>query len=86
MGPLSQRDDTVGLLEVLNRSGQVDQRIAVAPGRITVGRALDNDVILDDPYVCPHHLALEVESGHVTLEDLDSVNGTLVNGELAVFD
>ncbi len=41
-----------------------------------VGRAYDNDVIVDDRYVCPHHLRIhEVEPGRIVAEDLASVNG-----------
>jgi pSer/pThr/pTyr-binding forkhead associated (FHA) protein len=45
---------------------------------IRIGRAPDNDVITDDPYIDAHHISLDVSdaaSWHVS--DLDSVNGTL---------
>lgn len=65
-----------GVIELLNRSGQVQQRLAMHEGDWRIGRAYDNDVIVDDPYVCPHHLRLEVRGGEVTVHDLDSENGT----------
>jgi hypothetical protein len=68
--------DELIFVEVLGRAGEVVQRHAVARLPATLGRAYDNDVILDDPYVAPHHLRLErAESGELALVDLDSRNG-----------
>lgn len=68
--------DEVIFVEVLGRAGDVVQRHPVARLPATLGRAYDNDVILDDPYVAPHHLRLERdESGELALVDLDSRNG-----------
>jgi hypothetical protein len=47
---------------------------------ITVGRALDNDVIIDSAEVSRHHARIEVRNGEYYLLDLDSTNGTAVNG------
>lgn len=44
---------------------------------ITLGRAPDNDIALEDDFVSSHHARL-LPPG--TLVDLDSTNGTLVNG------
>jgi hypothetical protein len=49
-------------------------------GAVTVGRALDNKVILDHASVSRHHARLSPRSGHWLLEDLDSTHGTFVNG------
>ena len=49
-------------------------------GRIVVGRAKDTDFRLDDPNVSRRHAAFYWENGKVMVEDLDSTNGTLVNG------
>ena len=41
-----------------------------------IGRAYDNDIVLDDPYVAPHHLRIvRDEAGELFAEDLGSVNG-----------
>ena len=49
--------------------------------RTTVGRALDNDIILSDPTVAPHHLQiLCLEDGSVELVNLAEVNPTRVDG------
>jgi hypothetical protein len=68
--------DEVIFVEVLGRAGEIDQRHAIARLPATIGRAYDNDVILDDPYVAPHHLRLErSRSGGLELVDLGSRNG-----------
>jgi pSer/pThr/pTyr-binding forkhead associated (FHA) protein len=48
--------------------------------RITVGRAMDNMVRLEDGTVSHHHAMFLVEAGEYKLRDLNSTNGTRVNG------
>jgi hypothetical protein len=68
--------DELIFVEVLGRAGDTVQRHPVAALPATIGRAYDNDVILDDPYCAPHHLRLErAESGELVLVDLGSRNG-----------
>ncbi len=54
----------------------------LGPGRLLVGRAGDCDVVIDDDGVSRRHGLLVVSmEGEVTVEDLGSTNGTLVNGQ-----
>lgn len=64
-----------GHIEILNRSGAVLRRIPLSDGVLRLGRQLDNDIILDDPYVCPHHAQLTVVDGQLRVEDRLSING-----------
>jgi hypothetical protein len=48
--------------------------------RVTIGRAADNDMVLDDNMVSRHHARLEVQGDTYILTDLGSANGTWVNG------
>ncbi len=50
-------------------------------GVVLFGRASDADVILTDCLTSRRHAALGVQDGQVVLEDLESTNGTYVNGE-----
>ena len=46
-------------------------------GRVSVGRAPENDIQVDDPSVSRHHLCLHVGAS-IQVEDLGSANGTYV--------
>jgi transcriptional regulator with GAF, ATPase, and Fis domain len=48
---------------------------------ITIGRALDNDVRLGSTKVSRHHSRIENQNGQAWVIDLNSANGTSVNGE-----
>jgi len=48
---------------------------------ISIGRASDNDVIVDDPLVSRHHCQLKLQHGAYGLTDLGSRNGSFVNGQ-----
>lgn len=49
---------------------------------ITVGRELGNDIVIGDSYVGRHHLELiKDEAGTYFVRDLNSTNGTFVNGQ-----
>ncbi|HEX2141895.1 MAG TPA: DUF3662 and FHA domain-containing protein [Candidatus Limnocylindria bacterium] len=48
---------------------------------ISVGRASDNDVIVDDPLVSRHHCQLKLQHGAYSFADLGSRNGSFVNGQ-----
>ncbi|MDF3150323.1 FHA domain-containing protein, partial [Streptomyces sp. T21Q-yed] len=50
-------------------------------GEIRIGRSADADVPLDDPDVSRLHCAVTVAAdGHVSVTDLDSTNGTTLDG------
>lgn len=48
--------------------------------QISIGRELKNDLILDDPRVSRLHATVTKNEAGVTLRDLESGNGTYVNG------
>jgi hypothetical protein len=47
----------------------------------TIGRAPDNDVVLDHPTVSNHHARLSWKGRALLIEDLSSANGTFVDGQ-----
>ena len=47
---------------------------------LTIGRAPDNDVVLDSPVVSRHHAIVRREGERFFLRDLHTPNGTFVNG------
>lgn len=52
--------------------------------RLSIGRAFDNEIILDAPSVSRHHAELSYDRGNPQpiISDLGSTNGTFVNGEI----
>jgi len=48
---------------------------------IGIGRASDNDVIVDDAQVSRHHCQLKLQHGAYSFADLGSRNGSSVNGQ-----
>jgi pSer/pThr/pTyr-binding forkhead associated (FHA) protein len=57
------------------------QLVRATKGQLTVGRAEDNDHVIDHPMVSGHHARLTAQGGGWLLEDLGSANGTFLNGE-----
>ena len=53
----------------------------IPQGETIAGRAPDSGVVLLDGEVSRHHAKFRVEGARVLAEDLDSTNGTRVNGE-----
>lgn len=55
------------------------QRFSIDNDKVTIGRAADNDLVLDDSNVSSHHCQITRENGVYTLTDLGSTNGTTLN-------
>jgi|GEM_PF-1788290 len=49
--------------------------------KMSIGRATDCHLIVNDPMVSSRHLTIFREDGKVYVQDDDSVNGTFLNGE-----
>lgn len=67
------------VIEVISE-GNIPRFERVSSSVIRIGRALDNDIIIDDLYIDPHHLELNVsESGAWQVVDLDTQNGIQID-------
>jgi len=65
-------------IEVLSHHGDVTARVPVEGDEARIGRAFDNDVVVDDPHVAPHHVRIRRgEDGELVAEDLGTLNGLL---------
>ncbi|MEO7323938.1 MAG: FHA domain-containing protein [Dokdonella sp.] len=75
--------DEVVWVEVLSRQHEVTLRQRIANSdAITIGRAYDNDIVLDDAHVAAHHLRFtHGADGRWTAEDLGSINGLFLEGD-----
>src|SRR5205085_1501133 len=61
--------------------GLMGQRLPVKTPVVNLGRADYNDIVLPDPSVSTSHAKLQRREGVWVLVDLDSTNGTFVDGE-----
>lgn len=57
-----------------------ERHVELTGALVNIGRALDNDLILEDPRVSRHHAQLRRRYGRYILYDLGSSGGTTVNG------
>jgi transcriptional regulator with GAF, ATPase, and Fis domain len=57
-----------------------DSTIPLAEGEITIGREASNGIAVSDPSVSRKHCAVRGAEGRFRVRDLESRNGTLVNG------
>ncbi len=54
---------------------------AVCPRPVTIGREEGNTVQLNDERISRFHIKIQEDQGKLVLTDLESTNGTRVNGE-----
>lgn len=66
---------------VVTAGEKVGTEIALAGRQLTIGRAGDSDLIVDDEYTSTHHAKLVFINGEWLIQDLDSTNGTLLDGK-----
>jgi len=73
---LDRPEDRRALIELLDRDGRARRTLDVQAWPVTLGRALDNTWVLDDPHVAPHHATLDTDTdGRVLVQVGDSRNG-----------
>lgn len=72
---------TLALIEVLDRDGGVRQAERITAWPLRVGRALDNDLVLDDPHVAAHHFRVGPNDDGIVLTVGDTVNGVSVGAQ-----
>src|SRR5450432_4689412 len=67
---------------ILSLDGQQMAEYNMNKERYTIGRLPDNDIRIDNPAVSGHHSLIINILNDSFLEDLNSTNGTYVNGKL----
>ena len=66
---------------ILSLDGVVLQECLLDKERMTIGRKDDNDIVINNLAVSSHHAAIITIMNDSFIEDMDSTNGMLVNGE-----
>ncbi len=53
-------------------------------GPVVVGRSQSSDIVINEPFVSSTHARFTLQGPALVLEDLNSTNGTLVNGRAII--
>ena len=65
----------------IQTAGGTRERYPLAKERVSIGRSRESDIFLPDQWLSRHHAAIEQREGAFWVGDLNSKNGTLLNGE-----
>ena len=68
---------------VIERGGQ-QHEVALTGDSFGIGREDNNDLVLRDMHVSRHHALISLRHGEYWLEDLNSQNGTLLDGRVRI--
>src|SRR4051794_39446219 len=66
---------------IVSIDGVVIKEVQLTKDRTTLGRRPYNDIVIDNLAVSGEHAVLQLMGSEVYLEDLNSTNGTYVNGK-----
>jgi pSer/pThr/pTyr-binding forkhead associated (FHA) protein len=66
---------------IVSIDGVVIKEVQLTKDRTTLGRRPYNDIVIDNLAVSGEHAVIQLAGNEVTLEDLNSTNGTYINGK-----
>jgi pSer/pThr/pTyr-binding forkhead associated (FHA) protein len=66
---------------VIQNQGMTGRACELHTDRTTIGRVEDNTFQIADPSVSSHHCEVHLRGGEVLIRDLNSTNGSFINGE-----
>ena len=66
---------------VVSLDGVVIKDVQITKDKTTLGRRPYNDIVIDNLAVSGEHAVLQMAGGDVFIEDLNSTNGTYINGK-----
>lgn len=81
LGPQALAERPTRRLLLLDNGGQL-LRYPLYKHVNTIGRAPDSDICIKGPYASRRHARLVLDDQHAVIEDLNSVNGVMVNDKI----
>jgi transcriptional regulator with GAF, ATPase, and Fis domain len=66
---------------IVRVSGHAPEEVLLKSSDLKIGRDGSNDLPIEDPTVSSHHCCIQGVAGEFVLIDLDSLNGTFLNGK-----
>jgi pSer/pThr/pTyr-binding forkhead associated (FHA) protein len=68
---------------IISIDGVVIKEVLLTKDRTTLGRRPYNDIVIDNLAVSGEHAVFQISGSQVHIEDLNSTNGTYINGKAA---
>lgn len=81
---MSSRNQSLPYLKLINLRDNLNLKVEesyVLEDDMTIGRDSDNGIAITDPFLSGKHAMFMGQDGSYLIKDLDSTNGTFVNGE-----
>ncbi len=75
-----RRDAAIWSVDVEKGSKQLRGLHVDMLGPVVVGRSPSSDIVIDEPFVSATHARFTLQGPALVLEDMNSTNGTMVNG------
>lgn len=66
---------------IISMEGIVIKEVQLSKNRITLGRRPYNDIVIDNLAISGEHAFFQLSGHEVYIEDINSTNGTIVNGK-----
>jgi len=66
----------------ISKDSKIESEFEIKANTTTIGRNDDNDICIDNLSISGHHAQISLDNGDYVIEDLNSSNGTYVNGNL----
>lgn len=77
----SGNESYIKLLNDMDEIPYLIKEYYVLNRKMRFGRSLNNEVIIEDPYVSKHHAQIVNIDGELKIQDLNSANGTFLNNK-----
>ena len=66
------------IIEEISRNHKLLHRHKLSQPQIHIGRDYHNDIILEDPHICPSHISIELVNEQWQITDNQTVNGSFI--------
>ena len=83
-GRRTSENQNLPYLKLINRRDSLKLKVEesyVLENNVTIGRASGNGITIADQFLSGKHVAFMYQEGFYFIKDLDSTNGTFVNGD-----
>lgn len=67
------------IIEEVSRGQKLLHRHKLQKSHISLGRSYQNDIIINDPHICPEHVNITFNGEHWLIQDNDSLNGIFLS-------